>query len=103
MKKVIGFVSLACVLPALAVGQNVIVETELIYGLAHGSALLADIGYPENGEDLPAIIYLRDRRFIGRPPGRAGRHARRRALRAERWLGRGAKRHSCRDQRRGSL
>lgn len=65
MNRIIGIVTLACLLPALAFGQNVVVEKELIYGRAHGSALLADIGYPENGEDLPAIIYVHGGRWRG--------------------------------------
>jgi len=65
MNRIIGIVPLACLLPALASGQNVVVEKDLIYGRAHGSALLADIGYPENGEDLPAIIYVHGGRWRG--------------------------------------
>lgn len=65
MNRIIGIVTLACLLPALASGQNVVVKKELIYGRAHGSALLADIGYPENGEDLPAIIYVHGGRWRG--------------------------------------
>ena len=79
MKRRTGFVMLACLLPALAFGQSAVVEKEIIYGQAAGSALLADIGYPENGENLPAIIYAHGGRW------RAGDRSYRQALQVEQW------------------
>ena len=44
--------------PSLASSQarEISVERDLIYGRVEGSALLADIGYPEGQNGLPAII-----------------------------------------------
>ena len=79
MNSRIGVVILTCLLPGLASGQDTVVETDVIYGQAHGSALLADIGYPENGEGLPAIIYAHGGRW------RAGDRNYRESLQVEQW------------------
>ena len=79
MNSRISVAILTCLLPGLASGQDAVVETEIIYGQAHGSALLADIGYPENGEDLPAIIYAHGGRW------RAGDRNYRESLQVEQW------------------
>jgi acetyl esterase/lipase len=58
-------------------------QIDLIYGRSQGSALLADIAYPETGQDLPAIIYVHGGRWQG--GSRNGGNA----LDVEQWAGLG--------------
>jgi acetyl esterase/lipase len=52
--------------PAAGVAQgSIVTETDVIYGTTHGSALMADIAYPENGDGLPAIVYIHGGRWRG--------------------------------------
>ena len=82
MRRLIVATSLLCLtLPASALAQNITVETDVIYGRTQGSALLADIAYPEEGEDLPAIIYVHGGRW------RAGERTGRERLNVEQWAG----------------
>src|SRR5688500_18215513 len=51
---------------ALAQSQaSVVVETDVVYSLDQGSALLADIAYPRGERGLPAIIYVHGGRWRG--------------------------------------
>jgi acetyl esterase/lipase len=52
--------------PMAAVAQGpVVTETDVIYGLTHGSALTADIAYPSAGQGIPAIVYIHGGRWRG--------------------------------------
>ena len=54
--------------PAVVVaqaGRRVSVVQDVIYGRVDGAALLADIGHPEDGTDLPAIVYVHGGRWRG--------------------------------------
>ncbi|MQA92629.1 MAG: alpha/beta hydrolase fold domain-containing protein [Gemmatimonas sp.] len=44
---------------------EVVVETDAVYSLDEGSALLADLAYPEGESGLPAIIYVHGGRWRG--------------------------------------
>ena len=82
MSRLIAVTSLLClVLPTASLAQNATVETDVIYGFTQGSALLADIAYPEQGEDLPAIIYVHGGRW------RAGERTGRDRLKVDQWAG----------------
>jgi acetyl esterase/lipase len=57
-------------MPAVADAQvtaapGVVVKTDVVYGRVQGSALLADLAYPEKGERLPAIMYVHGGRWRG--------------------------------------
>ena len=69
--------------PSLASSQvlEIAVERDLIYGRVEGAALLADIGYPDGQNGLPAIIYVHGGRW------RAGSRTGRNALDVEQWAG----------------
>ena len=69
--------------PSLGSAQalEIAVERDLIYGRVEGSALLADIGYPNGQNGLPAIIYVHGGRW------RAGSRTGRNALDVEQWRG----------------
>jgi acetyl esterase/lipase len=45
--------------------SQVVVETDVVYSLDQGSALLADIAYPRNAQGIPAIIYVHGGRWRG--------------------------------------
>jgi acetyl esterase/lipase len=45
--------------------SSIVVKKDLIYGRVHGSALLADIAYPQGTERLPAIMYVHGGRWQG--------------------------------------
>src|SRR5688572_12428889 len=54
--------------PATSSAQSsstVIVKKDVIYGRVHGSALLADVAYPEGTARLPAIMYVHGGRWQG--------------------------------------
>ena len=54
----------ATLCPNVALGQgHIIVEQDVIYGEAGGSALMADVAYPVLEEPLPAIIYVHGGRW----------------------------------------
>ena len=54
------------VAPVAAVAQgSVVTETDVIYGRTEGAALLADLAYPQNGNGLPAIVYIHGGRWRG--------------------------------------
>jgi acetyl esterase/lipase len=44
---------------------KVVVKPEVIYGQVAGSALLADLAYPERGDKMPAIMYVHGGRWQG--------------------------------------
>ena len=60
-----GLVSLLATLyPDAALGQGqIVVEQNVIYGQAAGSALMADVAYPVAEESIPAIIYVHGGRW----------------------------------------
>lgn len=67
-----------------AIAQTpVTVENDVIYSRTNGSAVLADIAYPVDGADLPAIIYVHGGRW------RAGERDYRDALNVAQWAGMG--------------
>ncbi len=69
-------------LPGVGAAQgSIATEADLIYGRAHGSALVADIAYPRNGQDLPAIIYVHGGRWRGGSKNGGS------ALQVEQWAG----------------
>lgn len=69
---------------ALAAAQvPVSVETDVIYSRVDGAAVLADIAYPLQAADHPAIIYVHGGRW------RAGDRNYREALQVAEWAGRG--------------
>jgi acetyl esterase/lipase len=59
------------------------IENDVIYSRTNGSAVLADIAYPVNGADLPAIIYVHGGRW------RAGERDYANALDIAQWAGMG--------------
>jgi acetyl esterase len=59
------------------------VDKDVIFSRTNGSAILADIAYPVEGSDLPAIIYVHGGRW------RAGERDYREALQVARWAGMG--------------
>lgn len=61
----------------------VTVENDVIYSRTYGSAVLADIAYPVEGSDRPAIIYVHGGRW------RAGARDYRDALNVAQWAGMG--------------
>ncbi len=70
--------------PNVALGQgHVIVEQDVIYGEAGGSALMADVAYPVLEEPLPAIIYVHGGRW------RAGERTGRERLDVYEWATKG--------------
>jgi acetyl esterase/lipase len=57
-----------CLMSATSFAQSssgVVVKKDVIYGRVHGSALLADIAYPQGTERLPAIMYVHGGRWQG--------------------------------------
>jgi acetyl esterase/lipase len=79
---VLGWLTL--VASAGAVAQiPVSVEQDVIFSRTNGSAVLADIAYPVDGADLPAIIYVHGGRW------RAGERDYREALQVAQWAGMG--------------
>ena len=70
--------------PTGAVAQTPItVEKDIIYSRTNGSAVLADIAYPVDGNELPAIIYVHGGRW------RAGERDYANALNVAQWAGMG--------------
>jgi acetyl esterase/lipase len=54
--------------PALVDAQataspGVVIKTDVVYGRVQGSALLADLAYPEKSDQLPAILYVHGGRW----------------------------------------
>ncbi len=75
---------LLCAASMLATAQvPVSVERDVIYSRVDGAAVLADIGYPLQGANHPAIIYVHGGRW------RAGDRNYREALQVAEWAGRG--------------
>ncbi len=55
---------LTALCPDVALGQgHIVVEQDVIYGEAAGSALMADIAYPVSEDPIPAIIYVHGGRW----------------------------------------
>lgn len=68
----------------VALGQgHIIVEQDVIYGEAAGSALMADVAYPVSEEPIPAIIYVHGGRW------RAGERTGRDRLDVYQWANEG--------------
>lgn len=59
------------------------IEKDVIYSRTNGSAVLADIAYPVEGAELPAILYVHGGRW------RAGERNYREALQVAQWAGMG--------------
>ncbi len=68
---------------AVSVQVPVTVETDVIYSRTRGSAVLADIAYPVDGENLPVILYVHGGRW------RAGQRVNDAGLQVAEWAGRG--------------
>jgi acetyl esterase/lipase len=62
---------------------GVVVKTDIIYGRVQGSALLADLAYPERGDRLPAIMYIHGGRW------RAGTRANQNFANLSKWAQQG--------------
>lgn len=75
---------LGLTVPAAALAQTpVTVERDVIFSRTLGSAVLADIAYPVDGEDLPVIMYVHGGRWRG------GQRVNDAGLRVAQWAGRG--------------
>ncbi|HJO12332.1 MAG: alpha/beta hydrolase [Gammaproteobacteria bacterium] len=75
---------LTLIAPVSAIAQTpVTVENDVIFSRTNGSAVLADIAYPVDGADLPAIIYVHGGRWRG------GARDYRDALNVAQWAGMG--------------
>jgi acetyl esterase/lipase len=84
LRSIITFAVLTLLSPTVAPAQvPVTVETDVIYSRALGSAVLADIAYPVDGEDLPVIMYVHGGRW------RAGQRVNDAGLQVAEWAGRG--------------
>ena len=64
-KSICMFAALALLLPTGVRGQTIVVEEDVIFSRTLGSAILADIAYPADGEDLPVIMYVHGGRWRG--------------------------------------
>ncbi len=74
----------ATVRPDVVSGQgHIVVEQDVVYGHAAGSALMADVAYPISEDPSPAIIYVHGGRW------RAGERAGRERLDVYEWATRG--------------
>ena len=62
---------------------GVVVKTDIVYGRVQGSALLADVAYPERGARLPAIMYIHGGRW------RSGTRANQNFANLSRWAQQG--------------
>ncbi len=80
------FVALLVLLvsPRTGMAQGITIEEDVVYGSHQGSALLADIAYPDSGDELrPTIIYVHGGRW------RAGSRNGNGALDVRAWAGLG--------------
>jgi len=80
---IITAIALICVAPA-ALGQDAVPITskqDVIYGRVEGSALLADIAYPQRGDRLPAIVSVHGGRW------RAGNRTDASSIKVGQWAG----------------
>ena len=76
--------ALAILVPVAASAQvPVTVETDVIFSRTNGSAVLADIAYPVDGSDLPAIVYVHGGRW------RSGERVNDEGLQVAEWAGMG--------------
>jgi len=82
------FAITALILTAASVGvlhsqdaRPITAKQDVIYGRVEGSALLADIAYPQNGERLPAIISVHGGRW------RAGNRTDASSIKVDQWAG----------------
>jgi acetyl esterase/lipase len=83
-RQLIAYAYLVTLAVSGAVAQvPVSVEKDVIYSRPHGGAVLADIAYPVEGEDLPVIIYVHGGRW------RAGERNYENALDVAQWAGLG--------------
>ncbi len=83
-RSITTLVVLTLLVPTVAQTQvPVTVETDVIYSRTLGSAVLADIAYPVDGEDLPVIMYVHGGRW------RAGQRVNDAGLKVAEWAGRG--------------
>jgi acetyl esterase/lipase len=83
-KMIIALTLIALALPTAVLAQTpVIVERDVVYGRHQGSGLLADIAYPVDGQDLPAIMYVHGGRWRG------GERQNDQGLQVAEWAGRG--------------
>jgi len=84
LRSIISFAVLTLLSPTVAPAQvPVTVETDVIYSRALGSAVVADIAYPVDGEGLPVIMYVHGGRW------RAGQRVNDAGLQVAEWAGRG--------------
>jgi len=80
---IITAITLICVSP-VAFGQGTVPITskqDVIYGRVEGSALLADIAYPQRGDRLPAIVSVHGGRW------RAGNRTDASSIKVSQWAG----------------
>ncbi len=83
-RSIITLVVLMHLAPTVALAQvPVAVETDVIYSRTLGSAVLADIAYPVDGENLPVIMYVHGGRWRG------GQRVNDNGLHVAEWAGRG--------------
>lgn len=84
MFKSMGLLCVAALTPPVLSAQvPVTVESDVVYSRTNGSAMLADLAYPMDASDLPAIIYVHGGRWI------AGQRDNPQGLQVAEWAGLG--------------
>jgi acetyl esterase/lipase len=65
MRRIVLAVLAASTLPVFAEAQTpkIVTKQDIVYGRVQGSALLADIAYPEGRDRMPAIMYIHGGRW----------------------------------------